>query len=110
MLLSLQLVDLTYIFIFKVFVMCFIFVCFLFEGSPLSIFSRKVCVFIVTMLGSMYYLKGRALVSVLYDYSQHGDPAIRSLLLHILSQVSGCGQCRIKVLDQRLEWVWLYIS
>ena len=30
-------------------------------------------------------------MSVLYDYSQHGDPAIRSLLLHILSQVSMCG-------------------
>ena len=37
-------------------------------------------------------VKGGALVSVLYDYSQHGDPAIRSLLLHILSQVGGCGQ------------------
>ena len=37
-------------------------------------------------------VKGGALVSVLYDYSQHRDAAIRSLLLHILSQVSGCGQ------------------
>ena len=37
-------------------------------------------------------MKGVALVSVLYDYIQHGDPAIRSLLLHILSQVSGCGR------------------
>ena len=36
-------------------------------------------------------VKGGALVSVLYDYSQHGDPAIRSLLLRILSQVSMCG-------------------
>ena len=37
-------------------------------------------------------MRGGALVSVLHDYSQHRDPAIRSLLLHILSQVSGCGQ------------------
>ena len=37
-------------------------------------------------------VKGGALVSVQRYYSQHGDPAIRSLLLHILSQVSGCGQ------------------
>ena len=36
-------------------------------------------------------VKVGALVSVLYDYSQHGDPAIRSLLLHILSQVRMCG-------------------
>ena len=36
-------------------------------------------------------MTGGALVSVLYDYSQHGDPAIRSLLLHILSQVIWCG-------------------
>ena len=42
-------------------------------------------------------IKGGALVSVLYDYSQHRDPAIRSLLLHILSQVSGCGQYRLGV-------------
>ena len=42
-----------------------------------------VCVFVA--------VKGGALVSVLYDCSHHGDP-IRSLLLHILSQVSGCGQ------------------
>ena len=42
-------------------------------------------------------MKGGALVLVLYDYSQHGDPAIRSLLLHILSQVSGCGQYRLGV-------------
>ena len=42
-------------------------------------------------------MKGGAIVSVLYDYSQHGDPAIRSLLLHILSQVSGCGQYRLGV-------------
>ena len=28
-------------------------------------------------------------MSVLYDYSQHRDPAIRSLLLHILLQVCG---------------------
>ena len=31
-------------------------------------------------------------MSVLYDFSQHRDPAIRSLLLHILSQV--CGMVR----------------
>ena len=37
-------------------------------------------------------VKVGALVSVLYDYSHIGNPAIRSLLLHILSQVSGCGQ------------------
>ena len=37
-------------------------------------------------------VKVGALVSVLYDYSQYGNAAIRSLLLHILSQVSGCGQ------------------
>ena len=36
-------------------------------------------------------VKGGTLVSVLYDYSQHGDPVIRSLLLRILSQVSMCG-------------------
>ena len=36
-------------------------------------------------------VRGGALVSVLYDYSQHGDPAIRSLLLHILSLVIWCG-------------------
>ena len=45
------------------------------------------------------YLKGGALVSVLRDYSQHGDPAIRSLLLNIESQVSGCGQ-----------WVWSVVD
>ena len=39
-------------------------------------------------------VKGGALLSVLYDYSQHIDPAIRSLLLHILSQVNGCSQER----------------
>ena len=42
-------------------------------------------------------VKGGALVSVLHEYSQHGDPAIRSLLLHILSQVSGCGQDEVVV-------------
>ena len=36
-------------------------------------------------------VRGGALVSVLYDYSEHGDLAVRSLLLHILSQVSECG-------------------
>ena len=36
-------------------------------------------------------VRGGALVSVLYDYSQHGDPAVRSLLLHILSLVIWCG-------------------
>ena len=46
-------------------------------------------------------VKGGALVSVLYDYSQHGDPAIRSLLLHILSQVSGCGQWTGCLQEQR---------
>ena len=53
---------------------------------------------IVKVLCICYYIclcvcsvEGGVLVSVLYDYSQHGDPAIRSLLLHILSQVSGCG-------------------
>ena len=30
-------------------------------------------------------VRGGKLVSVLYDYSQHGDPAIRSLPLHFLS-------------------------
>ena len=36
-------------------------------------------------------------MSVQCDYSQHGDPAIRSLLLYFLSQVSGCGQYRLGV-------------
>ena len=80
-----------------------------YSHSGSQIIQKGVCV-CVTMLGSMYYLKDGALISVLYDYSQHGDPSIRSHLLHILSQVSGCGQYRIKVLDQRWEWVWLYIS
>ena len=36
-------------------------------------------------------------MTVLYDYSQHRDTAVRSLLLHFLSQVSGCGQYRLGV-------------
>lgn len=34
-------------------------------------------------------LKGGALVSTLYHYSQNGDPAVRSLVKHLLTQVSG---------------------
>ena len=52
------------------------------------------------------YLKGGALVSVLHDYSQHGDPAIRSLLLNIQSQVSGCGQWWIYILVHIFK-LWL---
>ena len=32
-------------------------------------------------------LKGGALVSTLYHYSQHGDPAVRKLVKHLLTQV-----------------------
>ena len=32
-------------------------------------------------------LKGGALVSALYAYSQHGDPYVRSLVKHLLNQV-----------------------
>ena len=51
--------------------------------------SMHICVFVG--------VKGGALVSVLYDYSLHGDPAMTSLLLHILSHVS----CKIKGLGLR---------
>jgi len=32
-------------------------------------------------------LKGGALVSTLYAYSQHGDPYVSSLVKHLLNQV-----------------------
>ena len=32
-------------------------------------------------------LKGGALVSTLYAYSQHGDPDVKSLVKHLLNQV-----------------------
>ena len=53
-------------------------------SSPFTTSFSCVCLCVCSV-------KGRALVSVLYDYSQHKDPAITSLLLHILSQVSECG-------------------
>ena len=34
--------------------------------------------------------KGGALVSTLYHYSEHGDPAIHTLVKHILTQVRKC--------------------
>jgi gamma-tubulin complex component 3 len=53
-------------------------------GALDSIFSTH------TFLASTCYdvgLKGGALVSTLYAYSQHGDPDVKSLVKHLLNQV-----------------------